>query len=94
MERKTITGRIHGYHWLPGVTYGNGQVIIQDDESGMFWAYTADRETVRAAAKLRRRSLARRLQADAHGLPEPGEPVTPITVALPSAVASFTSRTT
>lgn len=53
-ERKTITGRIHGYHWLPGVTYGNGQVIIQDDESGMFWAYTADRETVRAAAKLRR----------------------------------------
>jgi len=53
MERKTITGRIHGYHWLPGVTYGNGQVIIQDDESGMFWAYTADRETVRAAAKLR-----------------------------------------
>jgi len=54
MERKTITGRIHGYHWLPGVTYGNGQVIIQDDESGMFWAYTADRETVRAAAKLRR----------------------------------------
>jgi len=51
--RKTITGRIHGYHWLPGVTYGNGQVIIQDDESGMFWAYTADRETVRAAAKLR-----------------------------------------
>lgn len=54
MERKTITGRIHGYHWLPGVTYGNGQVIIQDDESGMFWAYTADRETVCAAAKLRR----------------------------------------
>lgn len=53
MERKTITGRIHGYHWLPGVTYGNGQVIIQDAESGMFWAYTADRETVRAAAKLR-----------------------------------------
>jgi hypothetical protein len=53
-ERKTITGRIHGYHWLPGVTYGNGQVVIQDDESGMFWAYTADRETVRAAAKLRR----------------------------------------
>jgi len=52
MERKTITGRIHGYHWLPGVTYGNGQVIIQDDESGMFWAYTADRETARAAAKL------------------------------------------
>lgn len=54
MEQKTITGRIHGYHWLPGVTYGNGQVIIQDDESGMFWAYTADRETVRVAAKLRR----------------------------------------
>ena len=53
MERKTITGRIHGYHWLPGGTYGNGQVIIQDDESGMFWAYTADREAVRAAAKLR-----------------------------------------
>jgi len=53
MERKTITGRIHGYHWLPGVTYGIGQVIIQDDESSIFWAYTADRETVRAAAKLR-----------------------------------------
>ena len=53
MERKTITGRIHGYHWLPGVTYGNGQVIIQEQGSDTFWAYTADRETVRAAAKLR-----------------------------------------
>ena len=53
-ERKTITGQIHGYHWLPGVTYGNGQVIIQEQGSDTFWAYTADRETVRAAAKLRR----------------------------------------
>lgn len=63
-ERKTITGRIHGYHWLPGVTYGNGQVIIQDDESGMFWAYTADRETVRAAAKLRRVSVTAEITVD------------------------------
>jgi hypothetical protein len=43
MERKTITGRIHGYHWLPGVTYGNGQVIIQEQGADTFWAYTADR---------------------------------------------------
>ena len=53
MERKTITGRIHGYHWLPGVTCGNGQVVIQEQGADTFWAYTADRETVRAAAKLR-----------------------------------------
>jgi hypothetical protein len=64
MERKTITGRIHGYHWLPGVTYGDGQVIIQEQGSDTFWGNHADRETVRAAAKLRRVLITAEVEVD------------------------------